>query len=295
MGAAWCCIALAELAWGNEIETYLSQLRIAAAACVEHTAPAGPALLHCISVKAPGPNWWLPRPVFDEALRNASCRAASGSDAIEHRSWCASEVGDFEFSVEIFRKHPIVALVKRFATMADCEMLLQEVNGLPVAPAKASGATEGFIRRSRSKNMNWENVTENLKHFQSKMFAVTRHLTNYAISLSSPEPLNIAAYSEPGDEYRAHCDGRCGGSRHQVGERVATSIIYCQVADVGGHVTFTAQHLKLVPEAGDMLVFGHLDDDRMSRQVEHSACPVWKGQKWIATQWYRSLIIGLHR
>ena len=26
-------------------------------------------------------------------------------------------------------------------------MRLQEVNGLPVAPAKASGATEGFIRR----------------------------------------------------------------------------------------------------------------------------------------------------
>ena len=31
-----------------------------------------------------------------------------------------------------------------------------------------------------------------------RMFAVTRHLTNYAINLSSPEALNIAAYSEPG-------------------------------------------------------------------------------------------------
>ena len=30
----------------------------------------------------------------------------------------------------------------------------------------------------------------------------------------------------PGDEYRAHCDGRCGGSRHQVGERVDTWLIF---------------------------------------------------------------------
>ena len=29
-----------------------------------------------------------------------------------------------------------------------------------------------------------------------------------------------------GDEYRAHCDGRCGGSRHQVGERVDTWLIF---------------------------------------------------------------------
>ncbi|CAL1160117.1 unnamed protein product [Cladocopium goreaui] len=235
-------------------------------------------------------------PRFDETLRNASCRAVSGS--IPRRTIRAGDGRDLandgscqsQLNVEVFRDTPPIVLVKGFATVEDCEKLLNQVDGLPSAPAKASGAAEGFIRRSSSKNLDWEMLhpTDDLRVFKSRMFALTRNLTGYPIPSEASEALNIAAYGI-GDEYRAHCDGRCGGSaldRH--GERVATSIVYCEVAALGGHTTFTSQHLKVVPQQGDMLVFGYLEDGRLSREVEHSACPVVAGRKWIATQWYRS-------
>ena len=37
------------------------------------------------------------------------------------------------------------------------------------------------IDRSRSKNLNWENVTENLKHFQSKNLGMSEQNKAYAI------------------------------------------------------------------------------------------------------------------
>ena len=95
---------------------------------------------------------------------------------------------------------------------------------------------------------------------------------------------------------------------------------------VGGATTFTATGLKVVPRENDLLLFSHRcnflphiqvherfhscaccccvcallrlfyagairpsdsDTGNTSPLVEHSGCPVRKGGKWVATQWYR--------
>ena len=53
------------------------------------------------------------------------------------------------------------------SSVFEASMRLQEVNGLPVAPAKASGATEGFIRR-QTVGPGWVD----LPFFRSKVFAL---------------------------------------------------------------------------------------------------------------------------
>ena len=95
----------------------------------------------------------------------------------------------------------------------------------------------------------------------------------------------------PPDEYLPHCDGQCYGGAYRKGERIATSLTYCSVAEKGGYTTFTRSGLKVVPKPRQMLFFGYklppLSEGEAPRMdngfTEHTGCPLRKGQKWIAT------------
>eukprot|EP00913_Durusdinium_trenchii_P029810 g27935.t1 len=171
-------------------------------------------------------------------------------------------------TVEIYRPPPDpVVLWKRFASPHECDALLELAGGLPHLPALAAGAPQGTIRRSLSKALHWDHHPQ-LAAFQARMLAAAQNWTGEdrldPSVLAIGEPMNLAAYLNPGDEYRSHCDGRCG-ARPSAQDRIDARRRRC-----------------------DMLIFGYLVDGRISLE-EHSACPVRRGQKWIATQWYRAL------
>ncbi|CAE7851999.1 dpy-18, partial [Symbiodinium necroappetens] len=86
-------------------------------------------------------------------------------------------------------------------------------------------------------------------------------------------------------EYRPHCDGGCGYEEVQLGMRVASSLLYCNVADQGGSTIFTKDATKFTPRRGDFLFFVYKSDP--SFMSMHAACPVLRGVKSTATQWYR--------
>jgi len=194
--------------------------------------------------------------------------------------------------VSIIREQPLIALVHSFASKFECEALQRLAGNLEnMSFSHASGVNSGHYRRSYSQNIYPASISDRVyARFSARMFDVTRTLTSYPVFPSGQEPLNVALYRDVGDEYRPHCDGQCGGGPYKPGERIATSIVYCRVADKGGQTTFTVNNLKVLPETGDMLIFGYLLNGRMAGpEVEHSGCPVRRGQKWIATQWYREV------
>merc|ERR1712232_650033 len=84
---------------------------------------------------------------------------------------------------------------------------------------------------------------------------------------------------------RPHCDGGCGSMRIPRGDRVATSLLYCNVAEDGGGTVFPPDKTKLVPEPGMVLFFTYNPDPL--GLTRHSACPVLRERKTTATQWYR--------
>ncbi|CAE7237595.1 dpy-18 [Symbiodinium natans] len=280
----------------NDLTRGLAALGSAAENCATRAGAAGLDFARCVQDAASYPNFLLPRPLFDEALRNASCRLPGASRALRRHTLDISAGGSDcseqarRLDVEVFREHPPVALIKGFAPNATCARLLLVAGGLDsLSPAVARGVAGGFYRRSSSKNVANHELDAHpaLQSLRAEMFLAAKQLTGYSLNSTSPEPLNIAAYRNPGDEYRPHCDGRCSGDRHRPGERVATSILYCQVPTEGGHTTFTHDALKIAPSEGDLLVFGYLIGQTMARgEAEHSACPVLAGGKWIATQWY---------
>jgi len=130
-----------------------------------------------------------------------------------------------------------------------------------------------------------------------RKFAFARDVAEYdeLIEGEGQEPLNSVYYKNWEDQYRPHCDGQCHGGRYRKGERIATSLTYCAIADKGGYTMFSRTGLKVVPKRRQMLFFGYKlppasegGVPTMDRgHTEHTGCPLREGQKWIATMWYR--------
>uniref|UniRef100_A0A7S1ZNJ8 Fe2OG dioxygenase domain-containing protein n=2 Tax=Trieres chinensis TaxID=1514140 RepID=A0A7S1ZNJ8_TRICV len=198
-----------------------------------------------------------------------------------------------EYEVEIIRDEPLVAVVPHFASDADCAALMKAGKSdehMGRAQEFGQGATE--YRRSYSSNIqvDYEDRSDPITRFSERMFAFVRDVGGYDVHGPGQEPINAVLYRRPGDEYRPHCDGPCHGGPYNRGDRVATSILYCDSSDDGGgRTSFTRSGLMVSPRRGSLLLFTYKYENGTvdTGFTEHSGCPIKGGRKWIATQWYR--------
>jgi prolyl 4-hydroxylase len=99
------------------------------------------------------------------------------------------------------------------------------------------------------------------------------------------EPLTILRYA-PGGEYRPHLDALPGAAN----QRIRTVIIFLNQGFTGGETYFAASDTKIMPKAGDAIMFDNcLIDGAPDPQSRHAGLPVKAGAKWIATRWIRNL------
>ena len=126
-------------------------------------------------------------------------------------------------------------------------------------------------------------------HHHRSIIITTRHGDiGSELGPEGQEGLTIIQY-DLDDEYTPHCDGDCTGAAHLMTGRVATAVLYCQVAELGGATTFTKSDIFVKPKRGMATFFtykgknGLMDDG----YTEHSGCPVLRGEKWITTAWMR--------
>jgi hypothetical protein len=71
---------------------------------------------------------------------------------------------------------------------------------------------------------------------------------------------------------------------------MATMVMYCTVADRGGHTNFRNAGVHVKPKSGDAIFFSYINPESLimdSGFTEHSGCPVYEGDKKIVTQWIR--------
>ena len=98
------------------------------------------------------------------------------------------------------------------------------------------------------------------------------------------EALTILRYL-PGQQFRLHAD-TLPGVRNQ---RVMTVILYLNDSFEGGETVFPLHDLRIVPRAGDALIFDNVDASGQAlAQARHAGDPVTRGVKWIATRWIRA-------
>jgi hypothetical protein len=206
-----------------------------------------------------------------------------------------------EYKIEIIRREPLVAVVPNFATDQECEELMK-AGGLDqdMAPAyEGNGngqSAPSTYRPSYSSNIyvDFEDRTDMMTRFAERTFAFVRRMTGYEVYGPGHEPINAILYKNVGDENRPHCDGHCHGEPYELGARVATSIVYCDVPEIdgqpaGGQTAFTRSGLMVAPRKGDLLLFAYKNANNTFDNgfSEHSACKILGGRKWVAVQWYR--------
>jgi prolyl 4-hydroxylase len=97
-----------------------------------------------------------------------------------------------------------------------------------------------------------------------------------------------------GAEYRPHYDcflpEHPGSAKHleKGGQRVATVVVYLNEVERGGATTFPEIDFAVVPKKGSAAYFSYCDrQGRLDRLSLHAGTPVERGEKWIATLWYR--------
>jgi len=192
----------------------------------------------------------------------------------------------------VLREKPLVLEISGLATPKECEELIQsqDLKVEDLGMAFVSGSQQLKSRRTLTRNLypEMEDPNSMLAKLQRRFFQAARGASGYDLWPAGQEPVNWLHY-KPGYEYRPHCDGGCGWNPVPSGGRVASSLflerLYCNVAEKGGSTIFTKDTTKFTPKQGDFLFFGYKSDPKYMSM--HAACPVLRGVKSTATQWYR--------
>lgn len=97
-----------------------------------------------------------------------------------------------------------------------------------------------------------------------------------------------------GAEYQPHYDfflpESPGSAKHMEkgGQRIATLIVYLNEVEGGGSTIFPELDFEVFPRKGGAVYFSYCDrQTRLDRMTLHGGAPVRRGEKWIATVWYR--------
>ena len=135
-------------------------------------------------------------------------------------------------------------------------------------------------------DIHW-NKKDPLQPLFNRVLDMTNHHAGYKLKPEGQEEFTIIHYNADGDEYVPHCDGTCDGSKHILRGRVATAVLYCEAADVGGATTFTNADIFVKPKKGMATFFSYKGKNGKMDEgyTEHSGCPIVEGEKWITTVW----------
>ena len=234
------------------------------------------------------------RDVMSYKLRDYTCddESMKSSLPIRQMNFTSNDVS-YETDILFDTQHAKVWTVSNFVSKGECKILqdygrdrltkatVAGVDGKPSLSKGRSAQQAGYHPINKDPN-------DPLINLRDKILAVTNLVAGYDLQHQGQEDFTIIQYNKD-DQYTAHCDGSCDGKMYNPGGRVATAIMYCQVADVGGGTTFTKADLFVKPVQGMATFFSYKGVDGIMDEgfTEHSGCPVIKGEKWITTFWMR--------
>lgn len=189
--------------------------------------------------------------------------------------------------LETLREFPLVAAVRSFVTKEECKTLVAKaaLRDLTMAHVGSGGGgtstSDARETLTTSLWVNWEQE-DTLSAVAGRTFDLASDLVDADVPYEGQEPINFLHYVK-GFEYRPHSDGR---THPRNGNRIATTLIYCEAPDEGGATIFTnGSPLRFQPTPGDILFFAYNPDPK--NEAMHAACPVIAGNKTTLTQWHR--------
>eukprot|EP00596_Hydrurales_sp_CCMP1899_P005476 CAMPEP_0119035372 /NCGR_PEP_ID=MMETSP1177-20130426/2288_1 /TAXON_ID=2985 /ORGANISM="Ochromonas sp, Strain CCMP1899" /LENGTH=440 /DNA_ID=CAMNT_0006993457 /DNA_START=206 /DNA_END=1528 /DNA_ORIENTATION=- len=234
------------------------------------------------------------RDLMSSRLRNYTCDDDSmvTSKAISNSYFYQ---GDQSYKIDVLFDLPSAKIwaIEDFISDEECSVL-QEHGITRLERATVSGEDGSSVvsenRKAQQAGYNAHQHDENdpLYPLYLRILGLTNQHAGYNLQPPGQEDFTIIQYNKD-DQYTPHCDGDCAGNEHAPGGRVATAVMYCQVAERGGATTFTKTDVFVKPKKGMATFFSYKGPDgKMDTGLtEHSGCPVLEGEKWITTMWMR--------
>jgi prolyl 4-hydroxylase len=198
-------------------------------------------------------------------------------------------VADREVRLAMVLVNPNVALVENLLSEQECDKLVQLVQGRlrrsEVVDPTSGGLEISGVRRSEGGHFGYgENAI--VARLEARLAALT------GLPISHGEPLQLLHYPA-GGEYEPHHDyfdpaSGMGRLLNQGGQRVATLVICLREPEEGGDTYFPELELSVRPRKGCGVYFEYCNArGELDARCLHAGTPVIRGDKWIATKWFR--------
>jgi len=228
----------------------------------------------------------------------------STSDVVSSTTWTSRGV---ERKVDILHDKPAsqIHLLHDFISEEECMAMEEAAKPLLHKATVASGDGGSKLSDNRKAMQAgivfpWDKEAEgnHIAVLSRRVYDYVNHVTNLDIEEHGQENLMSIQYfgrgedaEESPDQYMPHCDGDCeAGLPHKTGTRVATTVMYCNIATKGGATNFKNSGVHIKPEKGAAVFFSYINPKDMTMDkgfTIHSGCPVIEGEKKIVTQWIR--------
>jgi prolyl 4-hydroxylase len=222
-----------------------------------------------------------------------------GGDAESDACVAAAEVvAGFEGWLQIppqqlIAESPMIAIVPGLLWPEACRYLMAMAAPL-LRPSRVFNPTErGELRNDvrTSSDAFFDPVLEDfgLRLLQTRISAAA------GLRLWQAEPLVVLRYA-PGQQYHPHLDvlspSVLASQRPEAGQRVRTACTYLNAVEEGGQTQFPRRDLQIAPTPGSVLVFDNVDaEGRAAAASLHAGLPVVRGEKWLATLWFRQGVL----
>jgi hypothetical protein len=236
-------------------------------------------------------------------LENFTCSddTLDSTEDVETRIW--QHLDELPRTIHVKHERPAskIHVIENFILPEECEAMEQAAAASLHRATVADGKGGSRLSENRKAMQagikvpwNQESSGNPIARLSRRVYDYTNHVLGLDIDEKGQEDLMSIQYfgrglndTEP-DRYTPHCDGECTGQPHKSGTRMATLVMYCDVASVGGHTNFRNSGAHVKPTQGAGLFFAYIDPETSMMDAgftEHSGCPVIEGTKRIVTQW----------
>jgi prolyl 4-hydroxylase len=253
----------------------------------------------CAAIPAPAP---VPDPVPAPApvVSESSPTTATAGDARSFSEQLAQapnafETTDRDVALLFALASPRIVLFGNLLSAEECDQLVEMSRGKLARSSVVNAETGSYDLHPHR--------TSSGTHFARGENELIRRIERRVSELVQlPEerggPLQILHY-QPGGEYRPHFDyfdPALPGNEavlKQGGQRVATLVMYLNDVEAGGSTVFPTVGLDVLPRRGNAVYFAYTTEQgQLDARSLHGGSPVFSGEKWIATKWFRQRPYG---
>ncbi|KAM3718280.1 Prolyl 4-hydroxylase subunit [Dirofilaria immitis] len=197
------------------------------------------------------------------------------------------------FKVEIVRQNPLVVLF--YDIVSDEESRIIEMLATPKARLLERPLFRNRLTGKCKPTIFRVSQNARLSPMEHEIFKHIDRRLELATNLDLETAENIMTHNYGiGGHYEPHIDCLNRGNQScksyfEIGDRIATVLIYMTEPEIGGRTVFTSNPKISVPCTKNAALFWYnlMRTGEIDMRSRHAACPVLTGIKWAVTKWFR--------